>query len=310
MANGKQKSPQYEANRLSIMLRHVLGEDRFPVDVEALAREVSRNNADPIGKIVGGDLPGFEGMLRPHRKRPEWHIVYNDDPRYRGRVRFTIAHEFGHYQLHRPALSDRDYVAGTLQRNCDFQCKPLLPNAWQEAERQREEEADTFASFLLMPLDDYRAQVSGEEMTVDLLDHITDRYGVSLLAACRKWIDFTDRRAVMIVARDGFARWGRASKSALKSGIFVRIGMPIPDDALAAIGADERGFVSDRPVQRPAGVWHFSRGSEPVQELAMVSDFLDMSLTILQFDDALDVREIEGEEPWDAYDQFQSRLGL
>lgn len=66
MTNGKQKSPQQEANRLSIMLRHVLGEDRFPVDVEALAREVSRNNVDPIGKIVGGELPGFEGMLRPH----------------------------------------------------------------------------------------------------------------------------------------------------------------------------------------------------------------------------------------------------
>ncbi|RBP84066.1 Zn-dependent peptidase ImmA (M78 family) [Rhodobacter sp. 140A] len=307
MTSGKQKSPQQEANRLSIMLRHVLGEDRFPVDVEALAREVSRNNADPIGKIVGGELPGFEGMLRPHRKRPEWHIVYNDDPRYRGRVRFTIAHEFGHYQLHRPVLSDRDYKSGTLQRDCDFQCKPLLPNAWQETERQREEEADTFASYLLMPLDDYREQVNGEEMTVDLLNHITDRYGVSLLAACRKWIDFTDRRAVMIVARDGFARWGRASKSALKSGIFVRSGMQIPDDALAALGADERGFVSDRPVQRPAGVWNFSRGSEPVRELALVSEFLDLSLTILQFDDAVYGRDFEEEPILDSYDKCMDR---
>ena len=109
------------------MLREVLGDDRFPVDVQALAREVSRNNVDPIRKIVGGDLPGFEGMLRPHRKRPEWHIVYNDDKRYRGRVRFTIAHEFGHYQLHRPVLSGDDYKTGTLVRDCDFQCKPLQP---------------------------------------------------------------------------------------------------------------------------------------------------------------------------------------
>jgi Zn-dependent peptidase ImmA (M78 family) len=306
MTSGRQKSPQQEANRLSIMLRQVLGENRFPVDVETLAREVSRNNADPIGKIVGGDLPGFEGMLRPHRKRPEWHIVYNDDPRYRGRVRFTIAHEFGHYQLHRPLLSDKDYENGTLRRDCDFQCKPLRPGAWEEAEKQREEEADTFASFLLMPLDDYRAQVNCEEMTVELLNHITNRYGVSLIAACRKWIDFTDKRAAMIIARDGFAKWGRASKSALKSGIFVRSGMPIPEDALAAIASDGRGFVSNSPVQRPAGIWSFSRGSQPVRELAMVSEFLDMSLTILQFDEDVDLREIEGEELWDAYDQFHS----
>lgn len=306
MIKDKRKSPQQEANRLSIMLRQVLGESRFPVDIEALAGEVSRNNEDPIGKIVGGDLPGFEGMLRPHRKRPEWHIIYNDDPRYRGRTRFTIAHEFGHYQLHRPLLSNQDYSTGNLQRECDFQCKPLRPSAWEDAERQREEEADTFASFLLMPLDDYRTQVNGEEITVDLLNHVTDRYGVSLTAACRKWIDFTDERAVMLIARDGFAKWGRASRSALKSGIFVRSGMPIPGDALAAIGSDERGFLSKRPVSRPAGIWSFSRGSEPVRELTMVSEFLDMSLTILQFDDAVDVRDIEGEEPWDAFDQFQS----
>lgn len=309
MTNGKRKSPQKEANRLSNLLRQVLGEDRFPVDVEALAREVSRNNEDPIGKIVGGELPGFEGMLRPHRRRPEWHIIYNDDPRYRGRVRFTIAHEFGHYQLHRPPLSGQDYVSGTLERDCDFQCKPLRPTAWRDAEKQREDEADTFASFLLMPLDDYRAQVDGEEMTVDLLKHITDRYGVSLTAACRKWIDFTDKRAAMVVARDGYATWGRASRAALKSGIFVRSGMHIPENALAAIGADERGFVSSHPVSRPAGVWNFSRGPEPVAELAMVSEFLDLSLTILQFDDAVDVREIEEDEPWDTYDQFQSGRG-
>ena len=309
MASGRQKSPKQEANRLSIMLRQVLGEDRFPVDVEALAREVSRNNADPIGKIVGGDLPGFEGMLRPHRKRPEWHIVYKNDPRYQGRVRFTIAHEFGHYQLHRPLLSDKDYKSGVLKRDCDFQCKPLCPGAWEKADVQREEEADTFASFLLMPLDDYQAQVDGEEITGNLLHHITERYGVSLIAACRKWIDFTDKRAVMIIARDGFAKWGRASRSALKGGIYVCSGMPIPDKAPVAIGADKRGFLSDKPVQRPDGIWNFCRGSEPVRELVMVSEFLDMSLTILQFDEVVDVRDFEEEESWDAYDQFRAARG-
>ena len=46
--------------------------------------------------------------------------------------------------------------------------------------------------------------------------------------------------------------------------VYVRSWMPIPDYALAAIGADERGFLSDKPVQRPDGIWNFSRGSEPV----------------------------------------------
>ena len=306
MVREKRTSPQKEANRLSTLLRQVLGEDRFPIDVEALAREVSKNNEDPIEKIVGADLPGFEGMLRPHSKRPGWHIVYNDDPRYRGRVRFTIAHEFGHYQLHRSPLNVGDYIAEVLQKDCSFECKPLRSNAWREAERLREEEADTFASFLLMPLDDYRKQVDGQEMTADLLGHITNRYGVSLTAACRKWIDFTERRAAMIVARDGFALWGRASTSALKSGVFVRSGMPIPDNALISARRRGTGFSSDVPVSQPAGIWSFSRGSEPVRELAVVSEFLDISITILQFDAHVSSTDLEETEPWDAFDQFSA----
>ena len=104
MAMDGKKTPQKEANRLSTMLRIALGEDRFPIDVPRLALEVSKNNEDPIVKVVGGDLPGFEGMLRAHRRRPAWHIIYNEEPRYRGRERFTISHELGHYMLHRPKL--------------------------------------------------------------------------------------------------------------------------------------------------------------------------------------------------------------
>lgn len=92
----------------------------------------------------------------------------------------------------------------------------------KDAESEREEEADTFASFLLMPFDGYRNQIGGQEMTRDLLGHVTDRFGVSLLAATRKWIEFTNTRAAMVVARDGFALWGRASTSACKSGVFIR----------------------------------------------------------------------------------------
>ena len=58
------KSPQRADNDLTVLLRTVLGEDRFPVDVEALAREVSGNHEDPITTIQGVDIPGFEGTLR------------------------------------------------------------------------------------------------------------------------------------------------------------------------------------------------------------------------------------------------------
>jgi hypothetical protein len=90
MTDRARKTPRRAANDLTVLLRTVLGEDRFPVDVEALALEVSRNHEDPITTIRGVDIDGFEGMLRARRKKPGWHILYSTQPRYRGRERFTL----------------------------------------------------------------------------------------------------------------------------------------------------------------------------------------------------------------------------
>lgn len=303
MVEGAAKSPRKEAIRLSKLLEMSLGAERFPVDVAGLAKEVSRNYEDPIDKIVGDELPGFEGMLRPHKKRPAWHIVYSTNPQYRGRERFTIAHEFGHYMLHRPELSAADYQDGLLARACGFECLPLQSNEWKQAEREREEEADTFASYLLMPIDDYRLQVGQNDMSRELLAHITRRYGVSLLAAVRKWIEFTDTRAAMVVAYDGYARWGRASDAAVKSGIFIPSGMPIPANSIAGMGSGASSE-QDQAVQLPEGIWAFRRGSEPVRELTIFSERLGLSVTLLMFDRAAPRISLAEEHVPDAYDQF------
>jgi Zn-dependent peptidase ImmA (M78 family) len=301
MSDNGHKSPVRAANDLSVLLRTVLGEERFPVDVEALAFEVSRNNEDPITTIKGVDIDGFEGMLRARRKKPGWQILYNTQPLYRGRERFTLAHEFGHYMLHRRPLVADNYKDGELPDGFDFECLPLSTDKWLDAEKEREEEADTFASYLLMPIDDFRAQVNSDDMTRGLLDHVTNRYGVSLLAAARKWIEFTDKRAAMVVARDGYALWGRASTAAYKTGIFVRSGMPIPDNSIAALGSIAEG---DNAITVPAGVWTFSRGSEPVRELTIFAENLGISISLLHFEDDGRGADIDEESTWDTYDQF------
>jgi Zn-dependent peptidase ImmA (M78 family) len=306
MRDSKPKTPRRAANDLTVLLRTVLGEDRFPVDVEALALEVSRNHEDPIVAVKGIDIDGFEGMLRAHRKKPCWQILYNTQPRYRGRERFTLAHEFGHYLLHRRPLTAQHYHDGELPAGFDFECLPLQANHWQDAEKQREEEADTFASYLLMPIDDYRVQVSGGEVSRTLLDHLTDRYGVSLLAAVRKWIEFTDTRAAMVVARDGYALWGRASEAAYRTGIFIRSGMLIPHGSIAALGPSAYNADDDRAIALPAGVWTFSRGSESVRELTIFSDRLGISVSLLQFERDARSPEFDDEQVWDTYDQFES----
>ena len=304
MKDSRAKSPQRAANELTVLLRTVLGEDRFPVDIEALALEVSSKQEDPITAIEGVQIDGFEGMLRAGRKKPGWQILYNLQPEFRGRERFTLAHEFGHYVLHRQPLTAHHYRDGQLPDGFDFKCLPLQANNWKDAEAEREEQADTFASYLLMPIDDYREQVSREEMSRSLLAHVTDRYGVSLLAAVRKWIEFTNTPVAMVVARDGYALWGRASTAAYKAGVFIRSGMPIPDRSIAARGPVATQIQMDRAVALPAGIWTFSRGSAPVRELTIFSERLGISVSLLHFEKHADGAAFDDEEPWDTYDQF------
>ncbi len=200
------------ATELSQLLRAALGDDRFPVDVEKLALEFSANRfpKDPLKAIKGDRLPGFEGALYPlGTPREGWAIIYNNTNVSSGRTRFTIGHEFGHYLAHRHLLPD------------GIQCddKAVI----QRSGLGIEKEADEFAAYLLMPFDDFRSRISATDKPgIDEISACAERYGVSLIAATLRWLEYTDRRAVFVVSRDGGAVWSKSSDAAFKSGRFIR----------------------------------------------------------------------------------------
>ncbi len=101
-------SPKREANNVSKILNLALGEERFPVDVKEVALQYSRDRFpdDYIHTIGGRSLDDFEGALIPSPKhKSRWYIAYNEDIKSVGRQRFTLAHEFGHYLLHRHLIN-------------------------------------------------------------------------------------------------------------------------------------------------------------------------------------------------------------
>ena len=97
--------PQRWADDLTLLLNAVLGENRFPVNVPEVAREFSlkRSPDDPITLVRGDVLPGFDGALTPRAPtgKKGWGIFYNTSIGSTGRINFTLAHEFGHYLMHR-----------------------------------------------------------------------------------------------------------------------------------------------------------------------------------------------------------------
>jgi len=78
---------------------------------------------------------------------------------------------------------------------------------------------DLFASYLLMPLDDHRKQVT-TTVDMEVLGVCADRYGVSLPAAMLKCLQYTDEKTVLVMSNDGFISWAGSSEPAARAGFF------------------------------------------------------------------------------------------
>ena len=295
-------TPQGWAIRLTKILslyQAAHGLPRFPIDVAALAQDVSRQVFPdaPITMVGGLDLSkGVEGMLMPRRDGSgEWGIIYNDTIRSPGRQNFTLAHELGHYLLHR-----QTYPNGLECTNRDMA-------DWDDVRNGIEAEANTFASYLLMPLDDFREQIKGRVIDIDLMTDLADRYAVSLTAAILKWMTITDKRGMIVVGKEGFIDWAWSSEPLLKSGVFYRARQTVTELPAASLAAQDVDWDTGRHGHlHPAGVW---LGSEPVQEMTVFSPSNDqMTISLLIYPDRAPSRwemaELEEEQTVDTFDKF------
>ncbi|MGM3412083.1 ImmA/IrrE family metallo-endopeptidase [Ralstonia holmesii] len=265
-------SPAKEANRLSHILdtfHQMHGGARYPVDVEALALECASLFQLPerVVRVQSAEIPGFEGGLFKTGEA-EWSILYNASLSSAGRIRFTQAHELGHYVLHR-----------TNQNQ--FQCSTQDMLEWTKAEKAIEGEADKFAAYLLMPLHDFRAQVQGD-VDLHVLGACAERYGVSLTAAILQWLSHTEEKAVVVMSRDGFMDWSCASEPAFDAGAYFatrKSTIEVPPNSLASnaqVTREKSGVVI------PAKTWFpHAEASMPVREMKISADQYDCTLTLL-----------------------------
>lgn len=104
---------------------------KIPVNVIKIAQN---NNID----VFEGDLQNkASGAIRYDKDNDKFQIVVNKSDSL-VRKRFTIAHELGHYFMHKDVLIDEELHIDTLYRNAD------------ESTKEREKDAEYFAGALLM----------------------------------------------------------------------------------------------------------------------------------------------------------------
>lgn len=289
-------SPQRWANTLTTVLNAAYqGWDRFPVNVPSLAQDFSRQRfpESPIVRVEGACLPRFDGaLLRMPEGKKGWGIIYNDAITSRGRINFTLAHEFGHYLLHREAHPH------------GLECGAQDMVRWDSEYAQIEQQANDFAATLLMPLDDFRRQIDPKSKpTLDDIGACAERYQVSLIAATLRWLQYTERRSVLVVSTDGFILWARSSQPAWKTGAYFKTSgrppIPIPSSSLpsrADLLTSNKGAVA-----HDAGVWF----REPCEEVTLLSDQYEFAISLLHLGEAIANWDFKDETEGAVFDRIQ-----
>lgn len=280
------------ANHFNQMLNLANPPDRYRFDVGRLAMETTAKMfpSDPITKVDENDLEGFAGALIPAESRKRWGIAFGNG-QSPGRRRFTVAHEFGHYLLHRKKYPDGIHSS---EADVDGRTKLLI-----------EREANEFASWLLMPLDDFRKQISPtDKPDFEAIGQCARRYEVSLVAAILRWLRYTDRRAIFIKSVDGYVDWAWSSEVAFKTGVFIRSSRgPIQLPAGSAVAQEQFTPEARSGIDHASGVW-FNQSS---REHSFRSDKYNSAYTLVHLANAEPKVWTEEKPLEDTYDRFVRR---
>lgn len=285
------RKPHRWANDLNKIMAAAFGENHLPVPLELVAKDYSRQRfpGDPIIDIKGGSLGKFEGALYP--VDGGWAIIYNSDVPI-GRRRFTIAHEFGHYLMHRQ-LFPKGLECGedvvTYRSGEDY-----------------EKEADTFAANLLMPMLDCRRQLAATAApTFAELAAQADRYKVSLISSILRWLEYTERRAMIVISRDDYVLWSRSSDRALKTGLYMRTKNAPPREVPIHSLARRKDLadIAKEGIKHPPGVWF----EEECTEFTVHADRFDQVISILLFGSAPERSFFDFKREDDTYSKFGER---
>lgn len=287
-------SPQKVAIRLSQILNITKGLDHFPVDVRDLALSYSKSTCstseDCLIAIQGADLSNdIDGVLQ---KTPKgWVIIYNNSIKYLGRINFTLAHEFGHYLLHR-----NKYPNGLKCTKADIYNDSIKKTV--------ETDANIFASYLLMPLDDFRKQSKLYSFSPALFENLAKRYNTSLTATILKWIDMTDKKAMAIFSDNGFIEWKKQSTSLYKTRLISTKKSFTPEEIPTSSVTYKLfyGEIDNNYEKNQNGIW--CKEGVTTQEIAFVSPELEFAITIVLFDDDTIPSEEDENIEYDCYDKL------
>ena len=207
-----------------------------PLDLEMEEIALSRGVTD----VQSVKIDGAQGRIMVDEE--EAIISYDREITHEGKRRFVIAHELGHFELHRNLL---DMVVHTDDEKslCEWYSKG-----------KHEQEANQFASELLMPSHLFIDRVKGKQFDFDLIKNTGSFFESSLTSTLLKYKVLGDFPIAIIFCNNGIVEWSSFSEDFYLQFIPKNMSVPIKSVAYDFYNGEE---LPDEPEQIEAMDWFY-----------------------------------------------------
>jgi hypothetical protein len=245
-----------------------------PVDPIAIA------NAESIVLLPGDYDNCFDGRIEFRGNGPtgRFYLLYaQEQPGLRpySRVRFSLAHELGHYYL----PEHREYLL-TGHRHGS--------KAGFVSEKPMEREADIFAAHLLMPTDffsEHVARMSGRVCNLRNLSNLADVvFKTSLISTVIRYVQLDFEPCAAVVSRNSAVLYSVCSESFRIRGLgYMPKGSRLPSSSVTtkAVGASEVGRTPEFGAAISSGEWYSSRRAQELWEECRILGETGLVITLL-----------------------------
>lgn len=164
-------------------------------------------------------------------------ITLNSNIEFMGKRRFVLAHELGHFEMHRDLVPVHNDTDATLE---------YFKNGHQETE------ANEFASELLMPEKLFISECENKKFCPDLLRSLADRFQTSITSVAYKYFELGSHPICLFYSHNNTVKYWKRPEN-YPYFINNRIKLPPPEDSVAAEFFDNQKIYSRAQSKQP--IW-------------------------------------------------------
>lgn len=216
--------------------------------------------------VVKRNLTGCSAKLTCSKRNAC--ITISNSEQYEPRIRFSIAHELGHFFLHK---NEKTY----------FSCSENDMLQW--GNRNIECEANIFASNILMPEAIFKKHILNKTPSINLIVTTSNEFATSLTATLIRYVECSFEPLALIYAKDNKISWSKRNKDFTY--FLKRSGSSVHDHSYAIDCFQKRKSNFEGKV--PAYAWiddYKVDGDSLIHEMAFYSPALNATQSLLWVD--------------------------